>query len=58
MKFKPQTPDLMLVDKTEYTKLKEENKHLKECIEKYEKAITENMELKEFIKLFKKYILK
>ena len=51
MKFNTQATDLMLVNKSEYNKLTEENKHLKECIGKYEKAITENMELKQFIQL-------
>ena len=58
MKFNTQATDLMLVNKSEYNKLTEENKHLKECIGKYEKAITENMELKQFIQLFKKFMLK
>lgn len=58
MKFNTQATDLMLVDKAEYNKLKEENKRLKECVEKYENAIIENMELKQFIQLFKKFMLK
>lgn len=58
MKFNPQKPDLMLVNKAEYNTLKAENKRLKECVEMYEKAITENMELKKFIELFKKFMLK
>ena len=58
MKFNTQATDLMLVNKSEYNKLIEENKHLKECIEKYEKAVIENMELKQFIQLFKKFMLK
>ena len=58
MKFNTQSTNLMWVNKSDYNKLKEENKHLKECIGVYEKAITENMELKQFIQLFKKFMLK